>query len=130
MKRRRICFGTVFLILLGIEILIALFVHDSFIRPYAGDVLAVMTVYAFVRTLFPDGLRHLPLYVFLFASCVELLQLIDILGLLGLENSRFLSVILGSVFDFEDIVCYLAGCLFLSGYEHAVKKKHDGACGR
>ncbi|MCW5910752.1 MAG: DUF2809 domain-containing protein [Cyclobacteriaceae bacterium] len=32
------------------EVLIALFVHDSFIRPYVGDVLVVILIYCFVKS--------------------------------------------------------------------------------
>ena len=45
--RRR--YGLVFLLLLGVEIVIALFVHDRFVRPYLGDVLVVWVVYGFRR---------------------------------------------------------------------------------
>jgi hypothetical protein len=37
------------LIIFAIEVCIALFVHDGFIRPYVGDVLAVALVYAALR---------------------------------------------------------------------------------
>ncbi len=38
-----------FFILLTIEVFIALFVHDNFIRPYIGDVLVVIVIYTFIR---------------------------------------------------------------------------------
>ena len=38
------------LALFMIEVLIALFVHDSFIRPYLGDFLVVILIYCAVRT--------------------------------------------------------------------------------
>lgn len=39
---------TIFLFV--IEVLIALFVHDNFIRPYVGDVLVVILIYCFVKS--------------------------------------------------------------------------------
>ena len=33
-----------------IEVLIALYVHDNFIRPYVGDVLVVILMYCFVKS--------------------------------------------------------------------------------
>lgn len=108
------------IVLLFIEVLIALFVHDAFIRPYVGDVLVVIVIYMFVRIWFPKKIRLLPLYVFLFAVGVELLQYFEIAKLLGLQNNVFMQVLVGSVFDVKDIVCYAVGCIILVGYEASI----------
>lgn len=115
--RKRIGYGIATITLLMIEVCIALFVHDNFIRPYIGDVLVVIVVYTFLRVFVPEGWRFLPIGVFLFAAGVEILQLFHIVELLGLEDNRFFSVLIGSVFDSKDIGCYAAGCLILGGYE-------------
>ena len=44
-KKKRAFYAAAFLILLAIEVLIALFVHDRFVRPYLGDVIVVIVVY-------------------------------------------------------------------------------------
>ena len=44
---KRILYGIATIILLVVEVLIALFVHDSIIRPYLGDVLVVVVIYTF-----------------------------------------------------------------------------------
>ena len=46
---KRTAYGIATFILLTIEVLIALFVHDAFVRPYIGDVLVVVVIYTFVR---------------------------------------------------------------------------------
>lgn len=112
------------IILLTIEVLIALFVHDDFIRPYMGDILVVILLYTFVRIFIPEKIRLLPLYIFLFAAGVEVLQYFRIVELLGLENNRFFSVLIGSVFDVKDIVCYGVGCAILGMYE-AVRMHYE-----
>ena len=114
---KRMMYGGVFVILLTIEVLIALYVHDDFIRPYVGDILVVIVVYCFVRIFLPERCRLLPLYVFLFAAGVEFLQYFDPVRLLGLEGNRALRILVGSVFDVTDILCYGLGCLVLAGYE-------------
>lgn len=96
-----------------IEVLIAKFVHDEFVRPYFGDVLVVFAVYTFVRIFFPQGIKFLPLYVFLFALLIEILQWFHIVDLLGLLDNRFLRTLIGGVFDWKDILCYGIGCLIL-----------------
>lgn len=102
---------------LAVEVVIACYVHDRFIRPYVGDVLVVVVVYCFVRIWVPQGVRLLPLYVFLFAAGVEVLQYFHLVDLLGAGNNTFLRVVLGSVFDVKDILCYGIGCVFLEGFE-------------
>ena len=99
---------------LAVEVVIACYVHDRFIRPYVGDVLVVVVVYCFVRIWVPQGVR---LYVFLFAAGVEVLQYFHLVELLGVGNNTFLRVVLGSVFDVKDILCYGIGCVFLEGFE-------------
>lgn len=77
-----ICFAGLFVV----ETLIALFVRDAFIRPYMGDVLVVILVYCFVRMFITRPLRWLPLWIFLFACCIETLQYLQLVTLLGLQN--------------------------------------------
>ena len=100
-----------------IELIIALYVHDRIIRPYIGDMLVVVLVYCFVRVFVPRGMKRLPLYVFLFAVCVEVLQYFRLAELLGLQGNTAARIILGSVFDWKDIACYGAGCLLIQIFE-------------
>ena len=115
--RKRFGYGIVTMILLVVEVFIALFVHDSFIRPYVGDVLVVIVIYSFIRILIPQRCKLLPLWIFLFAAGWEVLQLFRIVELLGLGGNRFFRILIGSVFDRKDIVCYAVGCLLLAAYE-------------
>ena len=49
---------------LAVEVVIACYVHDRFIRPYVGDVLVVVVVYCFVRIWVPQGVRLLQVWKF------------------------------------------------------------------
>lgn len=115
--KKRVIYIILTILLLAVEVVIALFVHDSFVRPYIGDVLVVIVVYTFIRIWFPDKFRLLPLYVFLFAAGVEVLQYFELVKLMGIKEHSFLGILLGSVFDVKDILCYAVGCLLLAGYE-------------
>ena len=111
MKKRLICAG-IFAAVLGIEILIALFVHDKFVRPYLGDVLAVVCVYFFARILLQSKPRYLSIFVTVFAFTVEFVQLTP----LSEHLPSPLSVIVGGTFDFKDLLCYFVGgaaCFFI-----------------
>ncbi|WP_331654433.1 ribosomal maturation YjgA family protein [Aminipila sp.] len=114
---KRVHYLVAFIMLLIIEILIALYIHDNFIRPYAGDILVVVLVYCFIRIFIPNGVRMMPLYVFIFSASVESLQYFRVLEMIGFTNNTFLRIVLGSVFDFKDIFCYGIGCLIIGIYE-------------
>jgi len=114
----RIKNAIIFLIIFLLEVFIALCVHDEFIRPYVGDMLVVVLVYFAVRIVIPQGRRFLPLYVFLFAFLVEVLQYFHLIEVLGVANNRFLRTILGNTFDVKDIICYAVGGLAVGLYEY------------
>ena len=120
MKKRLVYLGLTF-VLLAVEVLIALFVHDNFIRPYIGDVLVTVLICAFLRIFIPKGVKLLPLYVFIFAAGVEVLQYFRIVELLGLSDNRFFSILIGSVFDVKDVVCYGIGCVIFFFGEKIIK---------
>ncbi len=129
-RKKRSIYLAVTVFLFVVELFIALFVHDKFIRPYVGDVLVVVLLYTFVRIFIPEGVCLLPLWIFLFAAGVEVLQYFRIAEVLGLSDNRILSVVIGSVFDWKDIVCYGVGCGLLGVYEglqwyHVKKKRFD-----
>lgn len=118
LRTRKLFWLAVFAVLVTIEVLIALFVHDRFIRPYIGDLIVVWCVYAFCRVLCPvHPPSLLPLYVFLFAFSVEFAQLLHIVDLLGLSNSRFFSILIGGTFDIADLLCYAFGCCLLAVFQ-------------
>lgn len=111
MKKARIPYGIAFIFLLLTEILIGLYVNDNFVRPYIGDVLVTVLLCCLVRTVFPKGIQGLPVYVFLFATLVEVAQYFEIVKLLGVEDKPLLCTIMGTSFSWIDILCYGAGCL-------------------
>ena len=122
-KKERLIYLAASVIILAVEIFIGVFVRDNFVRPYGGDILVVVLIYCMIRTLFPKVIKLLPLYVFLFALAVELLQLADIVGLLGIPRGSFLAIIIGTSFSYIDILCYAVGCATVFTTE-AIMKKH------
>ena len=101
------------IIIIVTEVFIALYVHDNFIRPYAGDILVVFVLYFSYKTLFPKKNKNLPIYIFIFSVIVEILQGINIIDILGLGDITFFRILLGTNFDIKDILCYLVGCVIL-----------------
>ena len=107
MMKSRLLYAAAFVIFLATEVCIALFVHDDFVRPYIGDVLAVVTVYCGARIVFPQRIRLMSLAVLALAAAVELLQLTSLSEVFG--EGSVIAVILGSTFDPIDLLCYAAG---------------------
>lgn len=119
--RKRIVYIVLTVILLAVEVVIALFVHDRLIRPYIGDILVVVVVYTFIRIWIPDSVWLLPLYVFFFATAVEISQYFNLVELLGVSDNRFLRILLGTSFDVKDILCYAVGCLLIWAVERKIR---------
>ncbi len=122
MKKQRIKYLITFTILLCIEILIAICVHDTFIRPYVGDLLVVVALYCIVRVIIPDKYRLMPFWIFVFAAFIECLQYLKWVERFGIENNAFLRILMGATFDWKDIVCYGIGCILLGIYEWLIQK--------
>ena len=99
----------VFVLIFIIEVFIALYLHDSFIRPYFGDFLVVIMIYCFVLSFINFSKYKVALLVLLFAYCIEFAQYFNLLQLLRLENSSLAKVVLGNSFAIEDLVLYTLG---------------------
>lgn len=92
-----------------IEVLIALFVTDGFVRGYLGDVLVVALVYAALRAMTRMSVAQALAVTLGVALAVEIGQALGVLKLLGLADNRVAAVVFGGVFDVLDIAAYLAG---------------------
>lgn len=121
MKKIRLKYLAAFLVLFAGEIIIALYVHDSFVRPYMGDMLVVAVICAFLRIFVPQKIKYLPIFIAAFAVLVEVLQYFDFVSLLGLADSRFFSILLGRTFDIKDIFCYIIGGLLFFAAEKTIR---------
>ena len=121
--RKRLPYLTATLVLLAVEVFIGLFVYDGFVRPFIGDVLVVILIYTFIRIFIPEKVRLLPLYIFIFAVAVEVLQFLKIVEVLGLQDNAFMSTIIGTSFDIRDILCYFVGCVFCGVWEYVRYRK-------
>lgn len=111
MKKSKLIYAGLFFAVFILEVLIALFVNDSFIRPFGGDILVTILLCLFFRAFFPVKTKLLPVYVFLFAVAVEICQYFDIVKLLGFENNVLISTLVGRSYSFVDIICYAVGCI-------------------
>ena len=123
--RTRLAFLVAAVLILAVEIYIAICVKGGFVRHYAGDVLAVILLYALARAAFSASPSNLPLKIFAFAAALELAQYLGAVQILGIEN-KILRVMIGGTFDFTDLLCYAAGCVMAGVYEKFEKRRSDG----
>ena len=101
-------FGFTILIFL-IEVLIALYVHDNFVRPYLGDVLVVILIYCFIKSFLKLPVLPVAVFVLLFSFTVEFLQFLNIVEKLHLEKSKIARTVIGISFSWIDILTYIIG---------------------
>ena len=95
--------------LLLAEIFIALCVHDAFVRPYAGDFLATIFLYCLVRSFVVARPGPVVLGALLISYLIEGLQYYHLLTLLGWQQWRLARVVLGSHFEWVDMLAYTLG---------------------
>jgi hypothetical protein len=98
-------------LLLAIEIFIAAYMHDPFIRPYFGDFLVVILLYCFAKSFINISVWKAAIGVLLFAYLIEMMQYFQLAKLLGLQNSKLARIIIGSSFGWEDILAYTLGII-------------------
>lgn len=99
------------------EVLIALFVHDAFIRPYVGDYLVVMLMYCAVRTVLKASPVKVAIGVLLFSYLIEVLQHFNIVSRLGLQNNTIAKTVIGYGFDWLDLLAYTLGVITILAFE-------------
>lgn len=102
-----------FILLFITEVIIAIYVHDSFIRPYVGDFLVVIMVYCFVMACLEAPVKVAATGVLLFAYLVETLQYFNLVKHLGLEQSRLANIIIGNHFEWTDMIAYTLGVVLV-----------------
>ncbi|MDX1543269.1 MAG: DUF2809 domain-containing protein [Christiangramia sp.] len=106
-----------FLVLLAIEILIAKFVRDDFIRPYGGDFLAVILIYCFLMAISKISVTNGLLIVLIFSFAVEFFQIINIVKLMQYQPPEPVMIVLGSSFSPWDLLAYSLGIICIAAIE-------------
>lgn len=98
------------ILLLVVEIAIGLWINDDFIRPYLGDFLVTILIYAMVMTIIQWNWRKSLILTMIFCYAVEIAQYFQVVNLLQLEKHQLARVIIGMHFSWIDLLCYtLAG---------------------
>jgi len=111
-----------------VELIIAIFINDSFIRPFIGDTLVIILLYLFIRMFFVCKKTKVVIGVLLFSYLVEIGQYYNLVSILKLQDITVARIVIGSTFDVVDLFAYSVGAflLMLPNY-FSNKKKGSGS---
>jgi hypothetical protein len=105
----------IFLLLL--EVIIGAYVHDQFIRPYAGDFLITIFLYCLAQSAIRRPVAPVLAGGLLLSYLIEISQHFHLVARLGLAHSRGARIVLGSAFSWADMLAYTLGALLVLAVE-------------
>lgn len=114
-----------FVAFFAIEVLIALYVKDAFIRPYLGDTFVVILIYCFIRSFLNLRVWATIIGVLLFSYSVETMQYFNVVELLGLADYKLARIVIGTSFAWGDMLAYTAGAVIIAVVEYYRFSKTD-----
>ena len=100
-------------LLFVVELTIAVFINDAFIRPFLGDVLVVILLFYLCKTFVSGCENGLIISVLVFSFAVEIGQYFRLAELLGLMDCKVARIVIGSTFDAKDLLAYAIGAALL-----------------
>ena len=109
-------------VLLALEIVIAVYAHDAYIRPFAGDFFVVMLIYCFIRSFAGYNVNRTLIGVLLFAYVLEVLQYFHIVNLLRVQDVAAARIMIGTNFAWTDMLMYTLGVLLAWLIERRLKR--------
>ena len=110
-------------ILFFAEVLIALYAHDQIIRPYVGDLLVVILIYCFIKSFVNTPVVSTAIAVLIFSYTLEVMQYFNIVSLLGLQHYPIARIVIGTSFEWIDLIAYTVGiAIVLLGEQIFVRK--------
>ena len=113
------------LLLFIIEVLIGVYMHDRFLRPYGGDFLVVIFLYCGVRSFLNRPVLSVALAVLLFSYFIEITQHFGLIYKLGWEHSFVAHLVLGSTFKWLDMLAYTLGIALVVFFEERLATKPE-----
>lgn len=110
-------------LLFTIEVIIAIFFKDGFIRPLFGDFLVVILMYTALMSILKANKIKVAIGVLLFSYLIEVLQYFEFVKVLGLNDYPLARIIMGTTFSWGDILAYTLGIAVVFLVE---KKRKNG----
>ena len=113
MKRREIyLLSTVICFLLCI-LIVKLLSDYLVIRGFIGDIIVTILIYCFIKMFVDLKPLKLSIFVLMFSYIVELMQYYKVIEIIGLGNNEIAQIIIGTTFDFRDLLAYTIGVIIV-----------------
>ncbi|WP_411767759.1 DUF2809 domain-containing protein [Winogradskyella sp. A3E31] len=96
-------------VLLIIEISIALYLKTGFIRHTFGDFIAVILVYTFIKSFTDISVKATAIISLFIAFSIEAVQYFSLIKWMNLEDNSLAKLVLGTTFQFADLLAYTLG---------------------
>ncbi|MFT7118706.1 MAG: hypothetical protein ACI9LF_001087 [Flavobacteriales bacterium] len=122
-RKQRSLYLLTALFLFVLEVLIERYVHDAFVRPYLGDFLVVILVYAVLMSISYLKVVAAAVGALLFAYAIETAQYVQLISLLSLDQYKWARVVMGTSFSWWDMLMYTLGILCVLVVEHLLALK-------
>ena len=110
--KRLIYLGLAALCFTSCVVIVVFFNQNAFIRGFLGDVIVVILMFFLLKAVHDFRPARLAAFVLAIAFLVEVGQYIGVVGLLGIRENYLTRLILGSVFEYEDLLAYAIGVAF------------------
>jgi hypothetical protein len=122
-RKKRSLYITIATVVFIIEILIERYLNDPFIRPYLGDALVVILIYAALMSI--SNLKPFTALwmTLLFSYTVEFFQYLKLIEWLGIAHLRLARAVLGTSFSWMDIAMYSLGIFSVFIWEYTTYPK-------
>ena len=112
------------LLLLAVEIVIAKYAHDEFIRPFGGDYLVVILLYCLVRSVAEVSVPVAAISVLFFSYAVEISQYFHLADRIGYSKPSLIRTLLGSSFSWWDLLAYTLGAGTVIAWENIKRRSY------
>lgn len=123
-RKQRTLYILTAVLLFILEVLIERYVHDGFVRPYLGDFLVVILVYAVLMSVSYLKVLTAAAGTLVFAYAIETAQYVQLIKLLGLDEYNWAKVVLGTSFSWWDMLMYTLGVLFVLVLEQGLSSRN------
>jgi hypothetical protein len=112
-RKPRKIYVTAAVLLFILEVVIERYVHDAFVRPYLGDFLVVLLLYASLLSVSQLKVFTAAILSLFCSYAIEITQYVHLITVLGLEENKTARIILGTSFSWWDLWMYTLGILFV-----------------
>jgi Rad3-related DNA helicase len=85
--------------------------------PYVGDFLVVILLYCFLRSFLTIPVLPTAIFVLVFSYTLEVLQYFNLVERLGLQKYKLARIVIGTSFEWIDLLAYTLGVLFVLSLE-------------